>query len=294
MRLKITVLGAALATMATMLPVHSAPARKHAAATKNSAAKTAASRSWVRLKAMTDRPRYTVGQPITVRLIASNTSKHGAYLRFSSGQRFDFSVIREGSRETAYTWSATRMFILSRGSLWLKPGQSQSYSATIGDEMGPLAAGRYRLEAHLTNSPRGITAPPVRFEVVDTGVSVTAKTDKLVYKVGEPVRVDVALVNQSGAERILPFVSGLTFDGIISDETGKQVWTYGANLRFIRVLGSVSWRKGETKNYTAEWNGGPLPGENGSAVLKPGRYQVQAVLQSTPRVYAPPLFIEIQ
>lgn len=80
---------------------------------------------------------------------------------------------------------------------------------------------------------------------------------------------------------------------LIRDEAGKPIWNYGANLRFIRVLGEVTWNKGETKTYSATWNGVALPGETVPASLEPGRYQVQAVLQSTPPLLSAPVSIEI-
>jgi hypothetical protein len=279
-------------TAAVVTPCAPAVAAK-ASATKTTSAKPAVSRSWVTLRAATDQPRYTPGQPIAVRLTATNTFKRGAYLRFSSGQRFDVQVYRVGESEPAYTWSATRMFLQSLGSLWLKPGQSQSYEASIGDEMGQLKPGKYRLEARLTNSPRTITAAPVEFEVTDLALSMTARTDKSSYKVGEPVQVDVAVANRAAGANTVRFDSGLACDVLISDEMGNSVWTYGANLRFIRVLGDVTWQKGETKTYSANWNGVALPRETPAASLEPGRYRVQAVLQSTPALYAAPVFIDI-
>lgn len=252
-----------------------------------------ASSSWVRLTSTTDEKRYTVGQPINVSFAAKNISKKTAYLRFTSGQRFDFSVAREGSKETVYTWSATRMFTMMTGSLTLKPGQIQRYEASIGDEMGTLKKGSYVLTARLANSPVSITAKPIRFEVIDNGLAITAKTNKLTYAAGEPVDIDVVVANRSGKQNIVPFDSGLTFDAIISDESGRQIWTYGANLRFIRALGHVTWEKGETKKYSASWNGAPFPDDKGTATLAPGRYKVQVVLQSTPRLYAAPIYIEI-
>jgi hypothetical protein len=252
------------------------------------------SRSWVRLKAATDQARYSPGQPITVRFTATNTARHGALLRFSSGQRFDFSVRPIGQKAVAYTWSATRMFMQSTGSLWLKPGQSHTYEAAIGDEMGQLKPGKYHLLAHLTNSTPPIRAAPITFEVVDLALSMTARTDKARYKIGEPVQISVAVPNRAGRANRVNFGSGLACDVLISDEAGRPVWTYGANLRFIRALGPVTWRKGEAKTYSATWNGVALPGSAPSTSLQPGRYQVQAVLQSTPPLYARPVFIDIQ
>lgn len=278
-----------LAASATLLIAASGPAY---CAAKAKAPVTAA-QPQVTLRASTDQTRYTSGQPIAVHLTAANTSKRDALLRFSSGQRFDFSVYKLGQREPVYTWSASRMFLQAAGSLRLRPAQKQQFEASIGDEMGSLAPGKYRLLAKLTNSGRPIAAPPIAFEIVDLGLSISARTDKASYKIGEPVRIDVAVANRLARVNTVPFGSGMTFDVLITDEEGRLVWSYGANLRFIQVLGSLTWQPRETKNLSAEWNGVALPGELPAVALKPGRYKVQALLASTPNLLAAPIEIEI-
>lgn len=228
-----------------------------------------------------------------MRLTATNTSKHSAFLRFNSGQRFDFSIYNVANNQSVYTWSATKMFAQVIGSLWLKPGQSQEFDATVGEEMGTLPAGKYRLIARLANSPRSIAAAPIYFEVSDLGLSIAAKTNKSSYKVGEEVQIDVSVANRLARENHVRFDSGLDCDVFISNEAGQPIWNYGANIRFIRALGEVGWQKGETKNYMRTWNGTPQPFGDQAPQLAPGRYRVQVVIQSTPQLFAPPVFIEI-
>ena len=253
----------------------------------------APARSWVMLKAATDQARYTPGQPIEVRLIATNTFKRDAYLQFTSGQRFDFTVYATGKSDAVYSWGATRMFTRMLGSLRLKPGQSQRYVEVIGDEMGQLKPGKYRLIAHLANSPRRIAAAPVMFEVVKPTLSMKTRTDKINYKIGEPVRIDVAVTNRAGKATRAVITAGMACEVFISDEAGNPVWTYSANLRFRRALGAVTWRQGETKTYSSSWNGVPLPRETTESRLQPGRYRIQAVLQTAPQLYAAPVEINI-
>lgn len=251
---------------------------------------TVASRSWVILKAATDQPRYTPGQPITVRLNATNTHSSGAYLRFTSGQRFDFSVYKVGTKDTVYSWSASRMFAQSTGSLWIRPGQNQEFEANIGDEMGQLKPGNYRLQAHLTSSPRSVSAAPIFFEIVDLGIAMTTRTDKTTYKIGEPVKIDMTVANRKTNGNSIPFRSSQIFDVFVADELGNPIWNYGANVRFAQNRHDEIWKKGETKKYATAWDGRHL----GSApALLPGRYRVQGVLQSTPLLYATPVFIDI-
>ena len=251
------------------------------------------SRSWVMLKARTDKKVYAAGQPISVILTATNTSKRGATLNFTSGQRFDFSVYKAGSSETVYTWSASRMFAQALGSLTLKARQSQTYDANIGEEMGALQPGKYRLVARLTNSPRPIVAAPIHFEIAAPTLKVTARTDKTTYKVGEEVKIFVAVTNRLKRENVADIRSGMIADFLVSDENGAPIWNYTANLRFVRILGETSWKAGETKNLSATWNGIALPRETVGGLVKPGRYRVQGVLQTDPNVVSEPVFIQI-
>jgi hypothetical protein len=251
-----------------------------------------ASTSWVKLKVTTDQKQYAPGQPIQVRLTATNTHNKGAYLHFTSGQRFDFSAYPLGRKDSAYSWSASRSFMAQLGSLWLKPGQKQTYDATLGEEMGQLKPGRYRLFAHLSNAPRPVKATPIEFEIVSPPLAITATTDKSTYKIGEPVKINVAIANRAKKATQVDIKWGLPSDVLITDAAGQPVWNYGANIRFVRMLGLTTWNKNETKAYSQTWNGVALPRETETA-LEPGRYQVQAVLQTSPLQYSAPVYITL-
>lgn len=291
MKLSTLTAGAVLSLLSVVVPAPCVAAPSDANTTRST--QPPAPTPGVTFRAALDHTRYSPGQPIQVRLTATNTSNRQVQLRFTSGQRFDIWIYPQGQRESVYTWSATRMFIQALGTLTLKPGQSEHFDASIGDEMGQLRPGKYRLVAALTSSPRRITAAPVTFEVVNLNLTMTARTNKTRYRIGEAVQINMAVTNRARRLNRVPFDSGLTFDVFITDESENPVWNYGANLRFIRPLGEVTWQRGETKTYSAQWDGVALPGENPAARLAPGRYRVQAVLQSTPRVYAAPIYIDI-
>lgn len=274
-----------------LVPTRAAAAGKAASGKAASTRATSMSRSGVQFKASTDARSYTPGQPIQVSMAAINTAKRAATLRFSSGQRFDLVLYRFGESAPVYTWSASRMFIQMLGNMTLGAGQSRTFDATLGDEMGALSPGKYRLEARLTDTSGGIAAAPIWFAVKDLALSMTARAAEPRYKLGTPIEIDMAVKNLTGKTNVVPFDSGMTYDVMITDENKNLVWSYGANLRFIRVLGSVTWEAGETKNFSATWNGVALPRETTSPQLEPGRYKIQAVLASTPRVSAPPIYV---
>lgn len=253
--------------------------------------------SWIALKVQTDKQRYAVGEPIKVTLKATNIQRKDAYLKFSSGQRFDLKVFRVGEKESVYTWSAEKMFAQMISHVKLKQGGSEVYEGEIGSEMGELTPGLYRLEAQLSNSSQ-ISAAPIVFTVVPRAAStsgvqkatLTATTDKSVYDIGEEVKVDFALQNNANAPTTFNFNSGQTYDVFVRNEAGDLVWSWAANKRFIMILRPITVAAGEKQEFSVQWDGRALPDYK----ITPGIYTVQAVYASTPAVSATPIAIEIR
>ncbi len=246
-------------------------------------------RSWVALSARTSAAQYVTGAPIDVTLIAKNTRSRDAFLRFSSGQRFDVQLFKPGAKTPVYTWSATKMFSQMVGQVRLRPGQSTSFPAQIGDEQGALVPGKYLLRAFLTNSS-GIEAPPVPIEVVPSPLQLQVSPVKTSYKRGEPVSFLLHATNTSKKAQEIQFSSGQRFDVSVADEAGNIVWSWAANKRFTDARGTLSLAPGESKTFEADWNGEALP----DAEIAPGTYLVRAVLTGNPPLQAAPIQIEIQ
>lgn len=257
--------------------------------------------SWVDLQVSTSKLRYTIGEPIPVTLHATNIQQKDAYLKFSSGQRFDFKVFRAGETEAVYVWSATRMFLQATSTIKLKMAERETYNAEIGSEMGELPAGKYRLEAHLTNSSQ-VRARPIDFSIVprvvkstaaskgDERATLTARTDKSVYRVGEEVKVDFSLQNNATKPTTFQFGSGQNYDVFIKNAAGEAIWNWSANVRFVMVSRPVTLAAGATQNFSVQWNGQALPDQK----VTPGTYTVEAVYTSTPEILAAPVTIQIR
>ena len=246
-------------------------------------------KSWVQLSIETPTRQYVTGAPIDIMLKAKNTHSAAAFLHFTSGQRFDLQMFRKGSKNPVYTWSATRMFNMMTGNLRLYPNQTQTFDAQIGEEQGAFVPGTYELHAHLTNSSR-IEATPVDIEVLASPVQFKATTDKTEYGKDEPIKISLASKNTSGQDKVVSFGSSQTFDVSIRNEEGKEIWSWGANKRFMQALRDVTYKAGETKTFDASWNGRPFP----DYTITPGTYTIQAVLMSNPHVYAAPIRITIK
>ncbi|PQV63298.1 Intracellular proteinase inhibitor [Abditibacterium utsteinense] len=255
--------------------------------------------SWVDLQVSTSKLQFSVGEPIKVTLNATNIQEKDAYLKFTSGQRYDFKVFKVGEKEPVYVWSASKMFTAMTSTIKLKMAERQTYQTEVGDEMGKLAAGKYRLEAHLTNSSQ-VRALPIEFSIVptiaandkstDKRATLTATTDKRIYKVGEEVKVDFSLRNNPDQPTTFNFRSGQNYDVFIKNAAGQPVWNWSANIRFIMVSRPITFAAGEKREFSVQWNGDALPDYK----ITPGKYTVQAVYASSPEIYAAPITIEIR
>lgn len=285
-RNSIFVLTLALAPLSAFVAAHPSVA----------APRAAKSASWVKLVARTDKSRYQVGQPIKVDLRATNIQQKDAYLKFSSGQRFDIQLFKAGAAEPVYTWSANKMFVTTTSHVKLTQGQSENYNAEIGSEMGELAPGKYRLQADLTNSSQ-IRALPVEFSIVAKNtvgnaqqkLAFAAATDKKNYRVGEAVKINLSLRNTAKNAASLNFNSGQTYDVFIRNAAGDLVWSWAANKRFIMATRQTTLAAGATQNFAVEWDGRALP----DFQITPGQYTVEAIFTSTPELRAQPINIQI-
>ncbi len=250
----------------------------------------AKTKSWVSLDVQTNATKYVTGAPIDVVLTATNTYSRAAFLKFTSGQRFDLQLFPKGKTDPVYTWSADKMFAQSLGQVRLYPNQTEQFKAQIGDEQGALVPGKYELRAHLTNSSNITAEEPVEIEVVASPVQLSATLDKTQIQAGEDVKISMSVTNTTEEDQTVNFGSGQTFDVIVSNQDGQPVWTWGANKRFTMALRDVPFKAGETKTFEATWNGEAFP----DFKMTPGTYSVQAVLTSNPRIYAAPVKIEIK
>ena len=265
-------------------------------------AATAKSPSWIRVQASADKAQYNVGEPIKVTLKATNIQSRDAYLKYSSGQRFELELFKIENQnftsalrapiEPVYTWSADKNFAMMTSHIKLKSGQSEIYQGEIGSEMGELKPGRYRLEAQLSNSSQ-ISAPSVSFVIAGVKApkaTLSATTDKSVYSVGETVKVNFSIQNNASAPVSFDFNSGQTYDVYVRDAAGEMVWSWAANKRFIMSIRQVELKADEKQDFSVEWDGRALPGRE----IEPGNYTIEAVYTANPAVKAAPVAIEIR
>ena len=120
-------------------------------------------RAPLRLTLSSDRPAYTVGQPVTLTLAVENIGTAPVALTAPSAQLYDFAVFR-GDREV-WRWSADRAFAAQITEWTLAPGQRREFSEAWRPAPGIAAPGDYTAEAALMGGPP-LGGPPLRLALV--------------------------------------------------------------------------------------------------------------------------------
>ncbi len=136
--------------MFRMSATHAAAAALAAACTSPSAvppeARSAMPDSQLTISLSTDKPRYSVGEPIAITLTATNRTGQPVTLPFSSGQRYDF-VIEDAAGHTVWRWSADKGFIQMLGDETVAAAGELVYRERFE---GRLAPGSYRITGIVT------------------------------------------------------------------------------------------------------------------------------------------------
>ncbi|MGH8104483.1 MAG: BsuPI-related putative proteinase inhibitor [bacterium] len=103
------------------------------------------------------------------------------------------------------------------------------------------------------------------------GIGTELTLHKLIYKPGEPIRMEVGASNFGGQPITLHFISGQRYDFIIKDQSGKAVYQWSADKMFTMALGSVKL-EGVRKSLTYR--------ETFKGKLAPGRYTLTGKITS--------------
>lgn len=85
------------------------------------------------------------------------------------------------------------------------------------------------------------------------------------------VHFALQVVNRSRKAVELTFPNGQTYDFIVLDSVGRELWRWGADRMFTQALRNTPLGGGETLDIEETWSGATLP---------PGRYIARGVLAS--------------
>jgi hypothetical protein len=128
-------------------------------------------------------------------------------------------------------------------------------------------------------------------------VQVTVKTDKKVYRSGDPIKMTLTAKNTQKSDVVLRFSSGQQYDIEIrrgKNKNGEKVWQWAEGRMFTLALVNTTLQSGKTQTYNVTYGiemspttGKPVP------KLTPGTYTIVATLTTmgrTPRPFGTTTF----
>jgi len=102
----------------------------------------------------TDRQTYASEDLIELTLELENSSDQALVLSFSTGQRYDFTILR-GPTEIVWSWSEDRMFMQMLGQETVGPSQVLAYREQISPR---LPAGTYTVTGRIVAQNQTLVA----------------------------------------------------------------------------------------------------------------------------------------
>jgi hypothetical protein len=142
---------------------------------------------------------------------------------------------------------------------------------------------------------RAIIPPPV--PVPDRRANPTATVNSSNPRVdvgGSPSAEghDLVMIATNTSDRLLPFRfgSGQTYDFVITDAAGKEVWRWSRGQFFTQVVRSDSIRARDKWRFDAVWD----HRDNEGKKVVPGQYRLTGIIKSLPEVHAVPVTLDVR
>lgn len=107
-----------------------------------------------------------------------------------------------------------------------------------------------------------------------------------------PAGHDIVMIATNTSESLLPFRfgSGQTYDFVISDAAGKEVWRWSHDQFFTQVVRSDSIRGKDKWRFDVVWD----HRDNDGNKVPPGRYRLVGIIKSLPEVRAVPVTLDVR
>jgi hypothetical protein len=123
-------------------------------------------------------------------------------------------------------------------------------------------------------------------------VTVTLTTDKVYYRLGDPVVMTMTIRNVGTQPVTLKFNSSQRYDFFVRHiPTNQVVWQWSFDRFFLWVLGGETLQPGETRVVKEEWR----QSKNGGGQVPTGTYRLDGIVTSFDPAAIPsnPTFIQI-
>jgi hypothetical protein len=131
-----------------------------------------------------------------------------------------------------------------------------------------------------STSPKA--GPSVTLPTAPTSnIDAAGLDDVVAQHLGHPVdRLTFTITNKSIQPESYTFNNGQQFDVVITDSTGKQVWTWSKGQIFSQLMTHVHLNQGQSHSYTVVWN----RRDDNDVPVPAGQYTAAAALTNQPRL----------
>jgi hypothetical protein len=128
-------------------------------------------------------------------------------------------------------------------------------------------------------------APACAADAQPSGFSVSLRTDRAVYRVGEPIPVTLEIAGGDDGAIRFDFPNAQRFDFVVENAEGAEVWRWSWGQMFAAMLGQETLEPGHDRlTYRAEID----------ADLPAGLYTVRGVLTDAHKSAAAELVVKVE
>ena len=135
-----------------------------------------------------------------------------------------------------------------------------------------LLGGLLALSACVTETLEERREPPAGAAPTKPALSLTLRSDRAAYYLGQTVHLELALTNDSAIPVAMALPTGQLFDFRVLHEE-REIWRWSTGRAFAQAITEVLLDPGQRGRYRIDWDqrdqaGRPVPG---------GAYEVEAV-----------------
>lgn len=195
---------------------------------------------------LTVNPKQIVlGDEVDFNLTIENRSDYEITKHFTSGQRYDFIVKKDGKK--VWQWSDGIDFISVIQNIVFEPEDKETYSI----DWEPEKTGKYTVEAYFMGESRTQPVATKEFWVLDNEEEL-----KLSYKLdvikGDPNLFILKVTNKSDETINITLPTGQIYDFLVTED-GDKVWQWSDGRSFSQASQNLKFYARETKLYYAQF-----------------------------------------
>lgn len=205
------------------------------------------------------------GNEVKFSLKITNNTDKDITKTFSSGQRFDYIVKKDGKK--VWQWSEDKNFIAVIQNINFKAHESIYYS----EAWKPAEIGNYTVEAYFFGDSKKNPVASKKFKVVESDQD--KDLNRLSYKLevfeGEPTVFMFKVTNPEDEKIQITLPNTQVYDFFVTKDS-KKVWQWSDDKVFPTVQKTIDFEPGKTKIYQAEFKPDKKAEYKVYAILKGG------------------------